>query len=201
MFKLPEIAFDKIPFLKPETVEFHYGKHHKAYVDNLNKLLEGSPLKEASLEEIVLKSEGGMFNNAAQAWNHTFYWLGLGAPGTQPTGPLEAAIGAQFGGMAQLKEQFLKSATTLFGSGWTWLGHSPKSGQMEIINTSNADTPLKSGMKPLLVCDVWEHAYYIDYRNARAKYLEDYWKHVNWSFVSQNYERREPLSLTPLMRS
>lgn len=187
--KLPELpyALDALePHISKETLEFHYGKHHKTYVDNLNKMIEGTEFARASLEEIIKKSSGGIFNNAAQVWNHTFYWNCL-APkaGGEPDGALAEAISKKWGPFDTFKTEFTKQATGNFGSGWTWLVQKPN-GELDIVNTSNAQTPLTSDAKPLLTCDVWEHAYYIDYRNKRPDYLGAFWKLVNWRFVSNN---------------
>jgi superoxide dismutase, Fe-Mn family len=189
--KLPALPFAKtalVPFLSEETMEYHYGKHHAAYVTNLNKLIAGSEFEKMTLEEIVTKSTGGLFNNAAQHWNHSFYWNCLTPSDGEPNGELAEAINKSFGSFEQFKEKFTASATSLFGSGWTWLVKN-KDGSLTIENTGNADNPLKAGKQAILVCDVWEHAYYIDYRNARAKYLENYWKIVNWDFAKANYLR------------
>ena len=188
--KLPDLPFAKealAPHISVETLDYHYGKHHKAYVDNLNKLIPGTEFENLSLEQIIKKAPaGGIFNNAAQIWNHTFYWNSLDPKGGgEPSGDLSAAITKNFGSFAQFKEKFTTSATTLFGSGWAWLVKNAD-GSLAIENTSNAANPLTSGKKPLLTCDVWEHAYYIDYRNARAKYVEAFWKIVHWKFAAQN---------------
>lgn len=174
------------PTISKETLEFHYGKHHQTYVTNLNNLIPGTEFETASLEEIVKKSSGGIFNNAAQVWNHTFYWNSM-APnaGGEPTGKLADAINAKWGSVAAFKEAFNKSAAGNFGSGWTWLVKKAD-GSLDIVNTSNAATPLTTSDVPLLTCDVWEHAYYIDYRNARPKYLESFWSLVNWSYAAKN---------------
>ena len=174
------------PTISKETLVFHYGKHHQTYVTNLNNLIPGTEFETASLEEIVKKSSGGIFNNAAQVWNHTFYWNSM-APnaGGEPTGKLADAINAKWGSVAAFKEAFNKSAAGNFGSGWTWLVKKAD-GSLDIVNTSNAATPLTTSDVPLLTCDVWEHAYYIDYRNARPKYLESFWTLVNWSFAAKN---------------
>ena len=189
--KLPDLPFAKnalAPSISAETLEYHYGKHHAAYVANLNKLIVGTEFEKMTLEEIVVKATGGMFNNAAQHWNHSFYWNCLSPQGGgEPCGELAAAIKKNFGTFDQFKEKFTTSATTLFGSGWTWLVKI-KDGSLAIENGSNADSPLKAGKKALLTCDVWEHAYYIDYRNARAKYLEAFWKIVNWKFAEANFK-------------
>ncbi|MBC7163137.1 MAG: superoxide dismutase [Immundisolibacter sp.] len=175
------------PHISAETLEFHHGKHHKTYVDNLNKLIPGTEFENLSLEDIVRKSSGGIFNNAAQIWNHTFYWNCL-APkaGGKPTGALAAAIDTAFGSFDAFKEKFSQTAVTTFGSGWAWLVKNAAGG-LELVSTSNAGCPLTAGQTPLLTCDVWEHAYYIDYRNARAKYVESFWNLVNWDFVARNF--------------
>ena len=172
---LPPLPYEKNalePVISAETIEYHYGKHHQAYVTNLTNLIAGTEFENMSLEDIIMKSSGGVFNNAAQVWNHTFYWSCLSPNGGgAPTGALADAINAQFGSFDAFKEAFNKSAVTNFGSGWTWLVKNAD-GSLEIFNTSNAGTPMTSGKKALLTIDVWEHAYYIDYRNARPKYLE-----------------------------
>ncbi|MFN7836098.1 MAG: superoxide dismutase [Fe] [Burkholderiaceae bacterium] len=175
------------PHISSETLEFHYAKHHQTYVTNLNNLIKGTEFENLSLEDIVKKSTGGVFNNAAQVWNHTFYWHSLSPQGGgEATGAVGQAINAKWGSFEAFKEAFTKSAVGNFGSGWTWLVKQPDGG-VEIINTGNAATPLTGTTKPLLTCDVWEHAYYIDYRNARPKYLESFWKLVNWEFAAQNF--------------
>jgi Fe-Mn family superoxide dismutase len=175
------------PHISKETLEFHYGKHHQAYVTNLNNLIKGTEFENASLEEIVKKSSGGIFNNAAQVWNHTFYWNGLSPKGGgAPTGALAEAINAKWGSFDAFKEAFTKSAVGNFGSGWTWLVKKAE-GSVDIVNTSNAATPVTGADIPLLTCDVWEHAYYVDYRNARPKYVEIFWNLVNWEFAAKNF--------------
>ena len=175
------------PTLSQETLEYHYGKHHQTYVTNLNNLIPGTEFEALSLEDIIMKSSGGVFNNAAQVWNHTFYWNCLSPNGGgAPTGALAAAIDAKFGSFEEFKKLFNQSGATNFGSGWTWLVKNAD-GSLEIFNTSNAGTPMTSGKQALLTLDVWEHAYYIDYRNARPKYLETIWHIVNWDFVAANY--------------
>jgi superoxide dismutase, Fe-Mn family len=175
------------PTLSQETLEYHYGKHHQTYVTNLNNLIPGTEFEALSLEDIILKSSGGVFNNAAQVWNHSFYWNCLSPNGGgAPTGALAAAIDAKFGSFEEFKKQFNQSGATNFGSGWTWLVKNAD-GSLEIFNTSNAGTPMTSGKQALLTLDVWEHAYYIDYRNARPKYLESMWNIVNWDFVAANF--------------
>ena len=188
---LPELpyAMDALaPHISKETLEYHYGKHHAAYVTNLNNLVKGTEFESSSLEDIVKKSTGGVFNNAAQIWNHTFYWHCLSPNGGgAPSGKLAEAINAKFGSYDAFKEAFTKSAIGNFGSSWTWLVKKAD-GSVDIVNTSNAATPLTTQDKPLLTCDLWEHAYYIDYRNARPKYIETFWNLVNWEFASKNFE-------------
>ena len=175
------------PHISRETLEFHYGKHHQAYVTNLNNLVKGTEFESASLEEIIRKSSAGIFNNAAQVWNHTFYWNCLSpSAGGEPTGKLAQAISAKFGSFGAFKEAFSKSAVGNFGSGWTWLVKKAD-GSVEIANTSNAATPLTGPDKALLTCDVWEHAYYVDYRNRRPDYVAAFWNLVHWDFVARNY--------------
>lgn len=189
-FELPPLPYAKdalAPHLSVETLEFHYGKHHQTYVTNLNNLVAGTEFEGASLEEVVKKSSGGIFNNAAQIWNHTFYWNSLSPKGGgQPTGALADAITAKFGSYAVFQEEFTKCAVTTFGSGWAWLVKNAD-GSLALVSTSNAGCPLTTGQTPLLTCDVWEHAYYIDYRNARPKYLEAFWALVNWEFAAANF--------------
>jgi Fe-Mn family superoxide dismutase len=191
--KLPDLPFAKdalVPNISAETLEYHYGKHHKTYVDNLNKLIPGTEFEKATLEDIIRKATGGIFNNGAQVWNHTFYWNCLSPKGGgTPAGELGKAINNTFGSFDLFKEKFTNAAVTLFGSGWAWLVKNAD-GSLGIEALSNAGNPLKDGKKPLLVCDVWEHAYYIDYRNARAKYLEAFWKLANWSFAGQNFAKK-----------
>ena len=178
------------PHVSKETLEFHYGKHHKAYVDKLNELLPGSGYENASLEDIVRKSAGSLFNQAAQAWNHDFYWHSMSPRGGgAPTGPLAEAINQAFGSFEGLKKEFSDKAAGLFGSGWAWLVRK-SDGSLATLQTGNAGNPLTSGDRPLLTCDVWEHAYYIDYRNARAKYVDAWWKVVNWEFAAANLNRK-----------
>ena len=176
------------PHISAETLEYHYGKHHQAYITNLNNLLEESELEDSSLEEIILKSSGPLFNNAAQVWNHTFYWSCLSPEGGgEPTGRLADAINSAFGSLDEFKQQFTHSCVTNLGSGWTWLVEN-QDGGLEIVNTSNAGNPMTDGKIPLMTCDVWEHAYYVDYRNARPKYVEAFWSLVNWGYVADNFE-------------
>ncbi|GAB3377335.1 superoxide dismutase [Lysobacter fragariae] len=187
--ELPALPYDRTglePHISAETIDFHYGKHHQAYVTNLNNMIAGTEFADMSLEDIIRKSQGGMFNNAAQIWNHTFYWNCLKpAGGGEPTGKLADAINKAFGDFAKFKEEFTKVTVGTFGSGWGWLVQRPD-GSLALASTSNAATPLTGDDKPLLTCDVWEHAYYIDYRNARPKYVESFWNLVNWDFVASN---------------
>lgn len=187
-FSLPELpyALDAlVPHISKETLEFHYGKHHNAYVTNLNKLTEGKPEAGKSLEELIKSAKGPVFNNAAQVWNHTFYWNCLKANGGgTPTGALADALTASFGSFDEFKTLFTSMAVGLFGSGWVWLVKD-SDGTLGIESLSNAGNPLTNDQTPLLTCDVWEHAYYIDYRNARAKYVETFWNLVDWEFVAQ----------------
>ncbi len=187
--KLPALPYAQdalAPHISKETLEFHYGKHHQTYVTNLNNLIKGTEFESLSLEDIVRKSSGGVFNNSAQVWNHTFYWHSLSPNGGgEPTGPVADAINRKWGSFSAFKDAFNKSATGNFGSGWTWLVKKTD-GTLDIVNTSNAGTPLTTGDKPLLTCDVWEHAYYIDYRNKRPDYLGAFWSLVNWDFVAKN---------------
>jgi Fe-Mn family superoxide dismutase len=189
--ELPALPFDKnalAPVISAETLDYHYGKHHQAYVTNLNNLIPGTEFENMALEDIVRKSSGGIFNNAAQVWNHTFYWNCLRAPqaGNAPGGALAAAIDAAFGSFDEFRKKFSASAVGNFGSGWTWLVKTADGG-VEIVNTSNAATPLTGDRQALLTVDVWEHAYYVDYRNARPKYLEEIWQLINWDFVAANF--------------
>lgn len=175
------------PTISKETLEFHYGKHHQTYVTNLNNLIPGTEFENASLEDIVKKSSGGIFNNAAQIWNHTFYWNSLTPTSTgKPSGALADAINAKWGSFDTFKAEFTKAGLGNFGSGWTWLVKKAD-GTVDIVNTSNAATPLTTADTALLTIDVWEHAYYIDYRNARAKYVENFWGIVNWEFAQNNF--------------
>jgi len=188
-FTLPPLPYDKdalSPYISQETIEYHYGKHHNAYVTNLNKLVAGTEFESLSLEEIIKKSSGGIFNNAAQVWNHTFYWHCLSPNGGgEPQGKVAEAINKAFGSFAAFKEQFSQTAATTFGSGWAWLVKD-KNNELKIISTGNANTPMTEGLTALLTCDVWEHAYYIDYRNARPDYIAAFWSLVNWDFVAKN---------------
>jgi Fe-Mn family superoxide dismutase len=174
------------PHISKETLEYHYGKHHQAYVNNLNNLIPNTEFENMSLEDIIKKSSGGIFNNAAQVWNHTFYWNCLSPKGgNAPTGELADLINKHFKSFDDFKTAFTQSAVTNFGSGWTWLVKNAD-GSLAIVNTGNAATPMTNNQTALLTCDVWEHAYYIDYRNARPKYVETFWQLVNWDFVAGN---------------
>ena len=190
-FSLPPLPYEMNalePHISSETLEFHYGKHHQTYVNNLNGLVEGTDNASKSLEEIIMSSDGGLFNNAAQVWNHTFYWNCMGPNGGgNPTGSAADAINQAFGSFDNFKDQFSKSAATNFGSGWTWLVKN-SSGSVEIQNTSNAGCPMTTGNKAVLTIDVWEHAYYVDKRNARPAYIESWWNLVNWDYVNSQLE-------------
>jgi len=187
--ELPALPFgptDLEPFLTAETLDYHHGKHHNAYVVNLNKLTAGTPQEGASLEDLIKTADGGVFNNAAQVWNHTFYWNCLkGGGDSAPSAEMEAKIAAAFGGFDAFKDAFAKAGIGQFGSGWAWLVKNAD-GSLAITTTANAENPMRDGATPLLTCDVWEHAYYIDFRNARPKYLQDFWSYVNWGFVESN---------------
>lgn len=192
-FELPALPY-KLNALEPhisqETLEYHHGKHHQAYVNKLNELVIGTEFENRSLEEIIKASSGGIFNNAAQIWNHTFYWHSLSPNGGgEPTGELKTAIDKQFGSFAQFKEKFTQAAATHFGSGWAWLVKN-SDGTLAVTATANAQTPLTTANQtPLLTCDVWEHAYYIDTRNNRPQYIQNYWELVNWAFVTENFTK------------
>ncbi|MCH4896832.1 superoxide dismutase [Marinilabiliaceae bacterium JC040] len=185
-FELPKLPYEidgLEPFMSKETIEYHYGKHHQAYTNNLNKLIEGTEFENAPLEEIIKKSEGGIFNNAAQYYNHTFFFEALRRDGQEgPSGELLKLIDKKYGCFESFKEQFSAKAATLFGSGWTWL-IVDADGSLDIMQTSNADTPIREDLKPLMCIDVWEHAYYIDYRNARPSFISRFWEIVNWEVV------------------
>jgi Fe-Mn family superoxide dismutase len=189
-FELPALPYAKnalAPHISEETLEYHYGKHHQTYVTNLNNLVAGTDNENKSLEDIIKSASGGLFNNAAQVWNHTFYWHCLSPNGGgEPGGALADAISKKWGSYATFKDEFSKSAAGNFGSGWTWLVKN-SDGSIDIANTSNAGTPLTDGKTPVLTCDVWEHAYYIDYRNARPKYVEAFWNLVNWEYAAKQF--------------
>ncbi|MBQ6755008.1 MAG: Fe-Mn family superoxide dismutase [Synergistales bacterium] len=189
-FNLPELPFAKNalePHISERTLEFHYGKHHQTYVNTLNTLIEGTEFENKTLEEIIKSSDGGIFNNAAQVWNHTFYWNCL-APNHKPApeGSLKKAIEEAFGSFENFKEEFTKKSVGLFGSGWCWLVKD-SAGKLSIVQQSNAGNPMTKGLTPIMVCDVWEHAYYLDKQNARPKYMESYWELVNWDFIEKQY--------------
>lgn len=189
-FELPKLPYAKNalePYISEKTLDFHYGKHHQAYVTNVNNLIKGTEFENATLEEIIKKADGGIFNNGAQVWNHTFYFMQFNPEGCdEPKNGLKTAIEAKFGSTEAFKEQFSKAAATLFGAGWAWLVVD-ENGELEIVQTSNAGNPLKVNMKPLLTCDVWEHAYYIDKQNARPKYVEDFWEILDWKVISERF--------------
>lgn len=190
-FELPALPYEKTalePHISAETLEFHYGKHHATYVAKLNGLVEGTDLAEKSLEEIVKNSDGGVFNNAAQIWNHTFYWNSLSPNGGgEPSGALADAINAKWGSFEDFKAAFNDKAVNNFGSSWTWLVKNAD-GSIDIVNTSNAGTPItEDGVTALITVDLWEHAYYIDYRNVRPNYLGGFWALANWQFASDNF--------------
>jgi len=191
-FELMKLPFEEAalePMISAETISYHYGKHHQGYVNNLNGLIVGGKHEDASLFDIIKNAKGPTFNNAAQVFNHDFYWYGLTTQKTSPSPALLDKIEHDHGAMEDFKDAFLKAASTLFGSGWVWIVI--QNGSLSIKKYENAETPIKDGLRPLLVCDVWEHAYYIDQRNARAAYLENWWKLINWKFVSDNYAAKE----------
>lgn len=187
-FTLPALPYEMdalAPHMSEETLEYHYGKHHQTYVTNLNNLTEGTDDATKSLEELIKSASGGLFNNAAQVWNHTFFWHCLTPESyAEPRGDLLEAINSAFGSFAEFKAQFTETAIKTFGSGWAWLVQDD-AGSLSIVSTSNAENPMTQGLKPLLTCDVWEHAYYIDYRNRRPDYLNAFWSLVHWDFVSE----------------
>lgn len=188
MFTLPELPYKQNalePYIKEETVKFHYTKHHNGYVNKLNNLVEGTDFANSTIEEIIKNAEGGIFNNGAQVWNHTFYWEGFSPKGGgTPVGEIAKAINNSFGSFDDFKEKFSNAAATLFGSGWAWLIVN-KQGKLEIIQTSNAGNPIRDGLKPLLTCDVWEHAYYLDYQNLRPDYIKNFWEIIDWVKINE----------------
>lgn len=187
-YELPKLPYEMDalqPYISKETLEYHYGKHHAAYVNNLNKLVEDTEFAGASLEDIVKKASGGIFNNGAQVWNHTFYWNCMSPEGNrEPSGALLNAIKSDFGSFAEFKDKFSVAAATLFGSGWAWLVKND-AGKLEIVQESNAGNPLTKGLEPIMTCDVWEHAYYIDKRNRRPAYIDDFWNLVDWETIGK----------------
>jgi superoxide dismutase, Fe-Mn family len=187
MIELPKLKFelgDLEPIISKNTVEFHYTKHHQGYVNKLNAQIEGTEFEKMELEEIIKKSEGGVFNNAAQVWNHTFYWDAFNPKGEKsPNGKLAEMINTKFGSFNKFKEEFESFSATVFGSGWSWL--IVEDGELKITGTSNADTPLANGQKAILTCDVWEHAYYLDYQNRRPEYLSNFWKLIDWKVIEE----------------
>ena len=189
-FELPKLPYEVSalnPSISDRTIEFHYGKHHQAYVNNLNNLIPGTKFEDADLETIIREAEGPIFNNAAQVWNHTFYFNQFSPkPCTLPKGELAKAIDRQFGSFEKFKEEFTKASVGLFGSGWTWLVKNDD-GSLDIVPESNAGTPLRKGKKPILTCDVWEHAYYLDYQNRRPDYVSSFWNIIDWDVVSERY--------------
>ncbi len=189
-FNLPDLPYAKNalePYISEKTLEFHYGKHHKTYVEKTNDLIKGTEFENSSLEDIIKKAEGGIFNNGAQVWNHTFYFSQFNPNGQkEPQGELKDAIDKKFGSFEAFKEEFSKAAATLFGSGWAWLVKN-QNNELEIVQASNAVNPIRDGKKPLLTCDVWEHAYYLDKQNARPKYIEDFWQIVDWKMISDRF--------------
>jgi superoxide dismutase, Fe-Mn family len=194
MFELPSLPYEKEvlePVISKRTLDFHYGKHHQKYVNTLNDLIEGTEFEGASLEDIIKKSKGPTFNNAAQVWNHTFYWkcMDSASKESSPSDALAKAIKDQWGSLKDFQEEFSKSATSLFGSGWVWLVQK-EDGSLAIFQGQNAENPMSEGHNPVLTCDVWEHAYYLDYQNARAEYVKKFWDVVNWDFVSAQFEKK-----------
>ena len=189
-FSLPQLPYatDALePHISKRTLEFHYGKHHQTYVNNLNNLVPGTKFENADLETIIKEADGSIYNNGAQVWNHTFYFSSLSPNGgNAPTGPLAQAIDEVFGSFGAFREKFSQAATTLFGSGWAWLVKN-SNGKLEIIKESNAGNPMRNGMIPILTCDVWEHAYYLDYQNRRPDYIEEFWNCVDWDIVGKRF--------------
>jgi Fe-Mn family superoxide dismutase len=189
-FELPKLPYKLnalVPYISEETLDFHYGKHHQAYVNNLNGLIPGTEFESSDLETIVKKAEGAVFNNAAQVWNHTFYFEGFSGNGRRvPSGVLADAINSSFGSFEAFREQFSKAAATLFGAGWAWLAKD-KDGSLQIIQESNAGNPIRKGLVPIIACDVWEHAYYIDYRNKRPDYIKSFWEVLDWDILAGRF--------------
>ena len=188
--KLPELPYDRNalePYMSAETLEYHHDRHHRAYVDKLNQLIRSTEFEDMSLEEIIVNASGPIFNNAAQDWNHTFFWQSLTPQGRPPQGDLLRQIEKDFGSFEIFKDKFTKAASELFGSGWTWLVRNDPTGSLSIENTGNADNPIRTGKMPLLTCDVWEHAYYIDYRNERPRFVQAAWNLIDWDFAERNF--------------
>jgi superoxide dismutase, Fe-Mn family len=189
-FELPKLSYALNalePHISQKTLEFHYGKHHQAYVNNLNNLVPGTKFEGATLETIIMEAEGGIFNNGAQVWNHSFYFESFSpSGGGEPHGTLGEAIKKTYGSFSEFKSNFSKAATTLFGSGWAWLVMK-SDGSLEIMQESNAGNPLRKGVKPILTCDVWEHAYYLDYQNRRPDYVEGFWKLIDWNIIGKRF--------------
>jgi Fe-Mn family superoxide dismutase len=189
-FELPKLSYALNalePLISQKTIEFHYGKHHQAYINNLNNLVPGTKSEKASLETIIMEADGGIFNNGAQVWNHTFYFESFSTNGGgEPHGPLGEMIKKTYGSFGEFKSNFSKLATTLFGSGWAWLAKKPD-GTLELVQEQNAGNPMRKGLKPILTCDVWEHAYYLDYQNRRPDYVESFWKLIDWDIVGKRY--------------
>jgi Fe-Mn family superoxide dismutase len=190
-FELPQLNYSPdalAPHISLETIDYHHGKHHQAYVNNLNGLIPGTPFEDATLEMMIRKADGGIYNNAAQVWNHTFYFAAFSPSGRrEPHGTLSHAFEAEFGSFAAFTDSFTKSATALFGSGWTWLSMKPD-GRLTVTQEPNAGNPIRSGLVPLMTCDVWEHAYYIDYRNRRADYIKSFWELLDWNIIGERYD-------------
>ncbi len=207
-FKLPALPFelDQVSeLLSKETIDYHYSRHHGGYIEKLNQLLKGSKYEKSSLEEIITQAEGSLFNNASQAWNHTFYWYSIGSQYKKDSladyPELKNAISRSFGSFDQFQAKYSEAALNLFGSGWVWLVLNVSTKNIEIIKTSNADNPIRQKHIPLLVCDMWEHAYYIDFRNSRAKYVAAFLKSINWKFVAANYKKKDIYNFTNIMRA
>lgn len=191
-FELPQLPYELDalePFISKRTLEFHYGKHHQAYVNNVNKQVTGTPFENADLESIVKYADGGIYNNGAQVYNHTFYFMALSPKGGgEPTGKLAGAIDCHFGSFDKFKEAFGQAAATLFGSGWAWLVKNEEN-VLSIVQEGNAGNPMRKGLTPILTLDVWEHAYYLDTQNARPKYIENFWKLVNWDVLEERFNK------------
>ena len=189
-YELPKLPFKLNalePYISKKTLEFHYGKHHQAYVNNLNKLTRGTKFENKTLKDIIKEAEGGIYNNGAQVWNHTFYFESFSSEGGgEPAGELMEAINKSFGSFSEFKEKFTNAAATLFGSGWVWL-IKDNNGKLDVIQESNAGNPIRNGLKPILTCDVWEHAYYLDYQNKRPDYIEAFWNLINWDIIGKRY--------------